>query len=517
MRLLNILYLQRIKLLFLLVAFLIALLTFSPVIRGGERGVFFSIDPDVVYVANALLYIKKGVIYMYVHPGTPAIRLIAQTLLPLRIYAKFVARTPFVDWVFINYSLVLYYLRMIMSLLLFISLYISFNAIFFITKKTISAFLLALGLLSYGAFYYLGVSISPDPFSFFTVSVWLSILTLYLSKENDLYLSFLFLVAGVSLAARATNIFLIPATGLLVLLENSFQISKRVTRLLKLSSCTAVGFIIGLWPLSRTVISDLTQTFIYGSSTGVHGSGSQTLYKLSDYITSAKSFLDRDFVATLIFLLIALLAFVSLFSTKTKFRKISAIILIFVIGAFAFAKFSLPHYQITNYYVVVFLGILLLSKYYKAIYLIAVPVLLITILPLTKNYLQTVSLAEDNSAYLENFIKDHPSRSATVWEWSRTKEFSYLWTRNYSSGIFDEQLSRLRPGLFQLILDQDKIRINNSLDKEIFDVCWDKMYIQQPSLETFLKLHPEFGNSVQKVPNGNMFLIESNHCQTTEL
>jgi hypothetical protein len=130
MRLLNTLYRQKTSVVIVILALLVAILTTSPVIKGGLDRVFYSIDPDVVYTANALLYIKSGFVSYFDHPGTPAIVLISYFLIPFRAYAKFVQHTPFVSWIFGNYALTFFYLRMMQSVLLFIYLLVIFFSFF---------------------------------------------------------------------------------------------------------------------------------------------------------------------------------------------------------------------------------------------------------------------------------------------------------------------------------------------------------------------------------------------------
>jgi len=516
-RLLDILWRQRITTIFLVMSFLVVILLISPVLRGGQEGVFYSIDPEVQYMASALRFVKGGKISFIDHPGIPAIVLMSLSLLPLGIFSKLVLHTPFSSWAFSNYAAVFLYERIFQSVVLFASLLVSFTGIYLFTKRILPVFIFILIMLLFTPFYYLGTSISAEPLSFLMTSFWLLFFVLYFLKQERKYLFPISIIAGLAFANRATNFFIIPAVLLVVILDDSGGIKRRLVRLFFLTCSVVGGYILGIWPVIGMATRVLKQVFFYASTTEPRGEGEKTLFNLSTYVTSASSFFQKDHSATIIFLLISSLLLFLIFNKDKKIRKISLIGAVFILGAVVFAKYPVAYYQITNYFAVVFLGIILISRLWRnAFFIVAFPLLVIFSVSTASSYLKISTLMVNEGIRLDRFVKENPAKIASVWEWARTKEFAYIWTRNYSSGIFDTEMSTLHPAVFQFMPWLGKIRISNSVEEDVFDVCWDEMYIQNASLQDFLSTYSSRKLSVQMVPNSNLNLVKSTHCTITK-
>lgn len=513
MRLLNILWRQKAKILIVVLAFLISFLTIAPILKGGLDKVFYTIDPDVVYAANAFLYIKNGYVSYFDHPGTPAIILISFFLAPIRIYAKYIQHTPFINWVFNHYALTFLYLRIWQSVLLFASLTIVSISMWLMTKKPLPVILLFLALLSFGPFYYLGSVISADTFAFFITSIWLLILSFYLNRRNDIFLFALSFIVGFSFAGRATNFFLMPATLVIIFLEKSKILQKVLKTLLAIVTISA-GFVIGISP-TRTHISTVLNTiFGFAGTTGAHMSGEKTFFNAQAFINSAGTFFYRDTLATAIVIISAIFALIYLFKKEYLHEKIAVITLIFSLGAIIFAKFPLSHYQIANYLIIAFCGSILFSRLSKITVYLTIIVLLLSMIPITKGYLEGVTQSLNRSGYLEQFVTDNPPKYASVWEGERVKEFAYLWNRNYADGMFDDELGNLPQKIYELKSNLTEIGVSKYTDVDLFSVCWDELYVQKTSLESLLKLYPELGKSVQQISDTGVLLVRSDHCQT---
>jgi len=494
---------------------IIAFAIILPVIKGGNRSVFYSIDPDSMYSASILLYIKKGFIIYDGHPGTPAIVFLAFTLTPLRLLAKFVASTPFIDWVFNNYSSVFMYLRIWQSILLFGSLLIIALSMSKLVNKILPIFTVFVMLLLFNPFYYLGSTISAESFSFFMVSIWLFILVYQIFNDDLVSLFFLTLFAGLAFAARATNLFLLPATLVAVLYYKSTIKTKLILLLFSLVNIIA-GFVIGVSPIKQGPISVLKSVWGYSSTTGVEGGGQHIFFSLPVYISSAMSYFTSNTFATISFLLFSATSLIAFFLIKEKiFKEIALISLIFSAGALIFAKYPLAHYETANYLVIVFFGSALLYKLCYKFNLILIILSIFLIVPVFRGYYADISKQQENTVYLESFVRNNPANVATLWEWAKTEDFVYLWTRNYSGGIFDDRLSVLNPKIYQLVYLKD-VRISINEDENISDVCWDEMYIQKSSLETFLNINPVMNLSVKEIPGEDMYFVKSNHCSVAK-
>lgn len=494
-----------------LLAFLIALLTVSPVLKGGADKVFFSIDPDVVYTANALLYIKSGYISYFDHPGTPAIVSLSIFLAPFRLYAKFIEHTSFTTWVFNHYVLTVFYLRISQSVLLFISLLILAGTVKLLTKKTMPIILLFLALLSFGSFYSLGLTISADTFAFFITSIWLLVLSVYITRRNTGFLILLSLIAGLAFAARATTFFLLPASLSIVFMQSGGFVKKVLSSTVS-AAAAGMGFVVGVSPVRAGFLPVLLLVFSFASSTGVHLSGGTTLFNYQTFINSANTLLHGSLLVTGIIIISLTLAVTYLLRRKKTYREVACLILIFFLGIIIFAKFPLFHYQIPNYLVIVFSGSVLMSALSRKMIYITIIALLFLAVPVSRKYLSDFTLEVNQAGYLEKFVKNNPPRYASVWEWAHSKEFAYLWNRDYTNGIFDEELSLLPQKIYQLRPNPVKIDISYETRTDLFNVCWDQMYVQEPSLEGLLNQYPILSRSVQKIPGSNLYLIRSDHC-----
>src|SRR3989344_9353514 len=118
-----------------------------PILLGGLAGVFYSTDPEVMYVGNALSYIKAHQIQYIDHPGTPSIVTLAYLLWPWRIYAKLVAQTPFVLWSLRHYDLIFFYLRLWQGIIFGIAIWFFLKAVYSITASRLSLLMAWLVLL----------------------------------------------------------------------------------------------------------------------------------------------------------------------------------------------------------------------------------------------------------------------------------------------------------------------------------------------------------------------------------
>ena len=110
----------------ILLTLAIGFFVLTPFLKFGTDGVFFSIDPDVVYVSNALSNIKYSVIGFYDHPGIPASSLLTLFLLPFRFYAKFISHENFFQFFVNNYSYEFVYLRVLQDLVFSLGIFILF-------------------------------------------------------------------------------------------------------------------------------------------------------------------------------------------------------------------------------------------------------------------------------------------------------------------------------------------------------------------------------------------------------
>jgi len=135
-------------------------------ISGIQKTTFYGIDPDIVYLTNALLYTKYNIISYIDHPGTPTILLLSYLFIPLRILAKFALHKDFIQWSFDNYSFLTYYIRIFMLITFSTALYMFIRLVRSFARHIIYIILSFLLFFSFtGAT--LAISIVPENISLF--------------------------------------------------------------------------------------------------------------------------------------------------------------------------------------------------------------------------------------------------------------------------------------------------------------------------------------------------------------
>jgi hypothetical protein len=438
----------------------------------GFKGTFFSIDPDVVYVANAISFIQTQQIHYTDHPGTPAIILISAALAPVRIYTKIILHINFVDWAFNHYDFLIFYVRIIFTGLFALSTYIflySINYKKFSWAKTILTLLI---LSSFSAFLRLSVSISPESILYLTTSIWIWIYESKIRLRNFL----LGLIAGLAFATKFTGLFLVIAS---VLTGGVYSLIG-----------TVVGFFAGIFPVLSKYNSLISWTLSLAKGTGVHGGGSQTIFDLGVYFESFKSLIYQEPGLIIMFILFL-------------FKKRSKVGLVIIFGILLFAKFPLSYYQTSNFLLLAYIFMSTYPEYSKIVKSCILTIFLFLGILNISGYLLNIDKQVSGTSNLEMYIANHPAKIATYWAWGRTKDFSLLWARTWAGGLYKGHTEGAK------LFDFDP----NS-NEDIFEKCWDKIYLLDQLISDFNnKYENKYRYFVTSIPDsGNMNLIESDHC-----
>jgi hypothetical protein len=499
-------------------ALLLSLLTFAitstPVVIGGLEGIFYALDPDIMYLGNALSWIKMHQIHYIDHPGTPAIILLSIAYAPLRALSKLYFRVPFIHWALENHDIVFMYSRLFQSLVLSVSIYIFLKTIFGITKLNSSTLLSWLALTVFTPFFYLGSSISPETTSFLIVSVWVYIFARFLKKPSPLIVSALSLLAGVALANKFTNLALVIASPLLIFTLRKLSFKQKVYNLAINLPMTLLGFFFGTWTIRKAYPLMFRWVTRLATTSKLHGGGESTLFSWENYKNSALSILHLDTTAV-IFTGISLLILVIITKRNTKFLSAQNIVFsTALLISFIFIKYPLSHYHLANYTIFIFLLAINLPALKRSLPLLLAVLLLPSFYSSVLRYNALVTSASSESRFLSQFIKNNPSKKATVWEWGRSNDMALLWGRGWSGGSYDPELSTLHPNLYQLKSDFQEIALSHWDSKPVFEVCWDHLYIQKVSTERFLNQYKDYPFKLQPIPQTHMNFIISDHCVT---
>lgn len=491
----------------------LCLISFWPLIYNSFVGMFFSLDPDVMYVANSFLFLKTGNVYYFDQPGTPAVMMMSGALFLLSLYVKFFPNIPFILYSIDHFDLIFMFLRLVQSLVLFAALIISFNSLVKLTKTWISVLILSSLLLLLPPFYYLGVSISAEALSFLFVTLWLSAVVGILTggKKRGIYLIFFW--AGLSVAVRATNFFLLPASLVFLPVSWKNKLTDNIKEVFVSCAVSVSGFALGIWPVLPKINLLLSNIFSFASATEIHGAGKRALFDFSAYFYSVRQLLHSNFEAVVAVSIMSALFLTGILRKDRIVKKISFLGFIFILGIMTFAKFPLAHYQTFNYYVVAFLSVFLIIKMFQRYAFIIPAVLLIFYVPsIFKSYLASTTSLIRESAYVDKYVGINAASSINLWQWSRSKEFAIVWTRDYAPIVFDKSIGKMRYPIYELVGNY-KVRVSNVEEKNLFDACWDNLFIQEGLLEDLILKYPGMGRyKADKLEGAPLYAIQTNFC-----
>lgn len=499
MHLLNILLRKKTEVFVILISVLFTYFALLPLLLFGVNAAFFSIDPDVVYFANALSYIKWNIIGYYDHPGIPSIYLISLVLIPVRIYSKFVVNQNFFDFIFNNYQIVIFYSRIFQSSIFLLGLFVYLKSIFNLTKSYLTMIIGILFLACFTPIYYSVLSISAEPLNFLLVSIWIFVFSLSLSNKKNNYISLLLFLSGMLFANRATNIFYMVSSIWLLMHFKKGNFKKIIL--------IPIGFLVGIFPSLHILPDILKRILLFASASGIHGAGENKFFDSNLYLLSFKTFWNRDFVVTTTVLILAFCIFYFRKKINPEVLHLSSL---FVIGFLVFAKFPLAHYQVPNLLFVIFSVSIIISKLNIKFTVLIIFILSYFAFVNYRNYFSILSLEMGQVVKLEQFVVNNPSKIGEVWEWARVKNFAYLWTNSWGGGVFKYQIDNL------------EIPILN-FQKNIMDKCWDSLYIQKDSLHILTENYPKNSFVIKNIEGSqgivliNSKFFESNPCHFKKL
>jgi hypothetical protein len=343
-----------------LLAFVI--LGYPLVVWGIDESFFYSLDPDVVYITNALLYTKANIITYIDHPGTPTIMFLYYLFLPLRLIAKFSLHQSFMQWSFDNYAFLTYYSRIFQLILSVSGLAIFLNLIRRFTKSnilTINAFFLTFlfaGLTS-------TLAIRPENFSFLLTACWLAVFTKFIGSKKYVWIAILAALSGFIFANKFTGVFLVVFTSLLPLFVEK---EKKATKLIMLQANIAIFlefFLIGIWPVWNKISAIVDWGLHLFGHADVHGTGTDSFLDWNTYMISLRNLtFENPSIAVFIISTIVLAIFLVIKKKIKLHDPVALLTLISFLGILVFAKYPVIHYNYINIFLLIYCFIYFLSK-----------------------------------------------------------------------------------------------------------------------------------------------------------
>ena len=486
----------------LILGFLAGLLSFFPLL-AAPKNPFFDVDPEVMYVSNAVAYIHHKQIVYTDHPGTPYILTIAASFVPFRIWAKYIVHQPFVDWYLLNIDLIFFYSR-VLSLTIFVSaIALLLYGIRKFTRSPLAVLTAWLGLLIYPNMLDYGVRIMPETFSLLVFSIWAYIFLSYLDRPRMWKLPLLVFVGGLALATKYTNLALVAiplvAWPVAKLAKNERIRPQGFMLLLAIgyfSYFLATKPINGgnwLYPTQIRWIINLA------THSGLYGTGSPGL-DVQGYISTLRS----TFQALWPYLLILPVVIILVWKERVRVwqKLIIAVAVIVPLGIFLiFAKFAKLHYQFGNLLVLILVTVYLLRRY-RLLLLIVALVALYSLPGIVNRHWLLVEKIESTER-LRQFADTHPAESKALWDWSYSREQALVWGYTWSGKYYGEELKRLYPRLADMYGYENLVFRHG---------CWDQAYARDLAIPSIKAANPDEPFDIQKIPGTEMNLITSRHC-----
>jgi len=505
-------------LIFFIVTFSIItfILTSAVLFKMGKYATFFTIDPDVPYLGNSLLYIISRTIGFNTHPGTPTILLHSLVLLPIRFYTHFIIGIPFITWVFQNMYSLFHYVRYFQSLLLSVSMAIFLLSIYNNTKSKLSTIFAFLALLTFSSFPYFGITITPETLSFFLVSLWLLIFSYYQKSHSPFIFILLPLVAGVALANKLTNLPVVLVSFLLAFTLPNMNTRQKILNLVLSVFLVGVMFLVSTWPIRQTYAGMFKWVNVLATTSGVQGSGEKTIFNLDTYTQSFKMLISREKVPFYIVISTFLFILSNRFIRKDKLiSPINSMFLGVSMTFIIFSKYYLSYYQLANYLIAIYILADRSNTLPKVIKIIASIILISAVVNNILSFYSIVLNSSQKADVIEQYIKSNPSEHGTVWLWGRSKDFAILWARDWTGGwVFGDRLKSERDNLYELSTNFEKITTSENYAVDLFDRCWDHLYIIKSALAPFLQKYPQYTISYKDISGSDdIVLITSSHCR----
>lgn len=489
-------------------------LSIYPIINTKSDAALFNFEPDVPYVANAILYIYTNKIYYSAHPATPSIVTLSYSMLPLRIYAKYVDKIPFYTWTIRNQNFLYTYERFFISVIFGFGLFFFLYTIFTIRNSIKFVTLSYLGLFTFNNTPYLGIIIQSEPFSFLIISVWFYLFSRFVRNQSlNLYLIICF-ISGLVLANKLPNLFFVFCSLNLFIFLKSKSFKNSLVNLLLGLVFVISSFLLFTIPIHEQYPALWSWVVHLSTHSGVHGRGQAEFLNFSNQIKNLYTLFEIEKNSAILAIGVIITWFINI---KNKLKKIiipqNILFFWMIIGILIFSKFPLSHYQQFH-----FIG-LIISFVYTEIKInrISFTTIIIVLIGMSfssiNNYWKTNITEVMKYKSLESFIRNNPPSKGTVWEWGRSSDYSLLHTRDWICNPYAFYFSEERPRLFSLTTNLQEVVQSCGNKAKLFEVCWDHLYIQESEMKRFFNLYDSSIFSVIKIVDSkDMWLIVSNHC-----
>lgn len=343
---------NRVLILLCLVLFLILGI---PLVKYGINGSFYyRLDPDVVYVTNAVRYTTVALISYIDHPGTPTIVLISYLFYPFRLVAKYMLHERFIQWSFDNYAFLTYYIRVFMLSLTTVATFVYLKGVRKLTNSIWLMFFVVFCLFSFGGIIE-AIQIAPENLSTLLTAIWLYVFLLFIKKRGFTLNIFLALLAGFALANKFTSLFLIILSILLSFYGTNIKVKEKILRFFANCAAASFAFYIGIFPVIGRLSSLKSWVYQLFGHSELYGTGSATVFDPTAYLLSFKQIFSTSPALVLFICLAFILGIVVLIKRKLPVNHpVILLIAVSFFGFLTFAKYPNIRYNYVNILLLIF-------------------------------------------------------------------------------------------------------------------------------------------------------------------
>lgn len=413
------------KFIFILILITFIVCGFPLLVYGLKTTFFFSIDPDIVYITNALLYTKYAIISYVDHPGTPSIMFLYFLFFPFRIFAKYFLHTGFIQWSFDNFGFLTYFCRFSELTVFCLSLFLFLKSLLVYTKSKLIIIFAWISIFVLLGFDW-GIRVVPENQSFFLTAVWLLIFTKFIKSRKYILNIILVILSGFTVANKLTGIFLAVCSVTLPLFGKRLKLDQKFFKLETNIALFLASFYLGILPAVKhlTYIQNWTKSLF--DHAGTHATGVQAVFDWPSYSSSMVSLItSHPFIFIYIGLTIILAIWLLI---KRKIYLNDPILYLFFIsfvGTVIFAKYPVIHYFFVNSILIVFCSTYFLTKINQKLLKYIVALLAVIVVINFTSYVKSVSVQLTN--YSNESI--YPTIKS--------------WTPFWASDVFKEQFEVL--------------------------------------------------------------------------
>jgi hypothetical protein len=509
---------------FLFISFLFLILISWPLYYwyySGLLGTFFEIDPDVVYVSEAISFLNLRGIHYSDHPGTPAILLLSLITSPIYFFTK-LKREPAIDWIFQNFDFVVHWARFFGILICSSGITLWTLAFYRITKNFGITLLFFSFIVIYPKRLNMELNLNNEIFGIFFSGIWFFAYSNYFRDTSIRGLFLLSILSGVVIAVKFTYFAIVGATLIIILLDvKRFTLGKRQS-FKNIGICISMiifAFFASIIPVWYKLPSLYSWVIALATHDDMYGSGKEVFFSTKNFITLKQFLITHSIISISISVLttLVLIAYLLKKISKTSMLIVVATWIPFLI----FSKFGQLRYEMINFFIIIAFSLIATNQLFANSnrWVKSLTPILISLFIL--NYDQRllfftwdlIKKEITTTQSFQSFLIRESKNKGSLFGNGNSKEFAYLFSNDWSDGLFTKQLENIEPKIFIFAPPYYKnLKKPNSDRVNVFEVCWENLYFNNRTVGEFKAYYKEAIFVETKIQNTDLVQLKSDHC-----